>query len=82
MASDIENLDRYITQHTNRIDGMKQRAKVIDQAVDRKRDTKRKIIMGAYFEHLLKSGALDPNYKDKFLNFVIRENDKSLFDDF
>lgn len=82
MASDIENLDRYITQHTNRIEGMKQRAKIVDQAVDRKRDTKRKIIMGAYFEHLLKSGELDPSYKEKFLNFVIRESDKSLFDDF
>ena len=82
MASDIEKLDTYITQHTNRIDGMKQRAKNADQSVNRKIDTKRKILMGAYFESLLKSGELDSSYKDKFLSFIQRENDKSLFDDF
>jgi predicted nucleic acid-binding Zn-ribbon protein len=81
MASDIEKLDTYITQHTNRIDGMKQRAKNADQSVNRKIDTKRKILMGAYFENLLKSGELDPSYKEKFLNFVKRESDKSLFED-
>lgn len=82
MASDIEKLDTYITQHTNRIDSMKQRAKHADQSVNRKRDTKRKILMGAYFENLLKSGELDSSYKDKFLNFIQRESDKSLFEDF
>lgn len=81
MAADIEKLETQITQHTNRIDGMKQRAKNADQSVNRKIDTKRKILMGAYFENLLKSGELDPSYKDKFLNFVKRESDKSLFED-
>lgn len=82
MASDIEKLDTYITQHTNRIESMKQRAKHADQSVSRKLDTKRKILMGAYFENLLKSGELDSSYKDKFLNFIQRESDKSLFEDF
>lgn len=82
MTAHIEKLDTYITQHTNRIDSIKQRAKIADQSVNRKRDTKRKILMGAYFEHLLKSGELDSIYKEKFLSFIKRESDKSLFDDF
>lgn len=81
MAAEIEKLDTYITQHTNRINGMKQRAKTSTDAMNRKIDTKRKILFGAYFEHLLKSGELDPIYKEKFLNFLTRESDKSLFDD-
>lgn len=82
MTDHIEKLDKYITQNRNRIQGMKQRAKHATDSVNRKVDTKRKILMGAYFEHLLKSGELDHSYKEKFLNFVIRESDKSLFDDF
>lgn len=82
MTDHIEKLDKYITQNRNRIEGMKQRAKHATDSVNRKADTKRKILMGAYFEHLLKSGELDQSYKEKFLNFVIRESDKSLFDDF
>jgi predicted RNase H-like nuclease (RuvC/YqgF family) len=82
MTAHIEKLDIYITQHINRIEGMKQRSKHVDQTVDRKRDTKRKIIMGAYFEYLLKTGELDPSYKEKFLNFLKRDSDKSLFRNF
>lgn len=81
MAADIEKLDTQINQHTNRINGMKQRAKTATDAINRKMDTKRKILLGAYFEQLLKSGELDPIYKEKFLNFLTRENDKSLFTD-
>lgn len=83
MIDDVEKLDKYITQHQNRIEGIKQRQKLADNRTQRKQDTKRKILLGAMLEKWVADEKIDRAIVSDGLNeFLLRDSDKALFDDY
>ena len=48
-----------------------------------KQDSKRKILMGAMVEHLIKTGKISKTFViDELDNFLVRDSDKALFADY
>lgn len=83
MIDDVEKLDKYITQHQNRIAGIQQRQKLADNLIKRKQDTKRKILLGAMLEKWIEDKKIDKQIVASGLDdFLIRDSDKDLFNDF
>lgn len=83
MINDIEKLDKYINQHQNRIDAIKQRQKLAENHIKRKQDTKRKILLGAMLEKWIEDEVLDKEKVAKGLDdFLVRPNDKDLFSEY
>lgn len=81
LAEDIAKLDKYITQHENRIEMMERRRLTAEKAVERKRDTRRKILLGAFLENELKHGRIaHETLKNGLDQFLTREADRDLFD--
>ena len=79
----VQELDKYIRQHENRIQGIKQRQKMADSNIRRKQDSKRKILIGAMVEHLIKTDKISKDFVANELdNFLIRDSDKALFADY
>lgn len=79
----VQELDKYIRQHENRIQGIKQRQKTADSSIRRKQDSKRKILMGALVEHLMETNKISKTFiLDELDNFLIRDSDKALFSDY
>ena len=79
----VQELDKYIRQHENRIQGIKQRQKTADNSIRRKQDSKRKILMGALVEHLMETNKISKTFiLDELDNFLIRDSDKALFSDY
>ena len=79
----VQELDKYIRQHGNRIQGIKQRQKMADSNIRRKQDSKRKILMGAMVEHLIKTDKISKTFViDDLDNFLVRDSDKALFADY
>lgn len=79
----VQELDKYIRQHENRIQGIKQRQKTADNSIRRKQDSKRKILMGALVEHLMETNKISKTFIiDELDNFLIRDSDKALFADY
>lgn len=83
MIDRVQELDKYIRQHENRIQGIKQRQKMADSNIRRKQDSKRKILMGAMVEHLIKTDKISKTFViDELDNFLVRDSDKALFADY
>ena len=83
MIDRVQELDKYIRQHENRIQGIKQRQKMADSNIRRKQDSKRKILIGAMVEHLIKTDKISKDFVANELdNFLIRDSDKALFADY
>lgn len=83
MIDRVQELDKYIRQHENRIQGIKQRQKTADNSIRRKQDSKRKILMGALVEHLMETNKISKTFiLDELDNFLIRDSDKALFSDY
>lgn len=83
MIDRVKELDKYIRQHENRIQGIKQRQKMADNSIRRKQDSKRKILMGALVEHLMETNKISKTFiLDELDNFLIRDSDKALFSDY
>lgn len=83
MIDRVQELDKYIRQHENRIQGIKQRQKTADNSIRRKQDSKRKILMGALVEHLMETNKISKTFIiDELDNFLIRDSDKALFADY
>lgn len=83
MIDRVQELDKYIRQHENRIQGIKQRQKTADNSIRRKQDSKRKILMGALIEHLMETNKISKTFiLDELDNFLIRDSDKALFSDY
>ena len=79
----VQELDKYIRQHEKRIQGIKQRQKMADSNIRRKQDSKRKILMGAMVEHLIKTDKISKTFViDELDNFLVRDSDKALFADY
>ena len=79
----VQELDKYIRQHENRIQGIKQRQKMADSNIRRKQDSKRKILMGAMVEHLIKTDKISKTFViDELDNFLVRDSDKALLADY
>lgn len=79
----VQELDKYIRQHENRIQGIKQRQKMADSNIRRKQDSKRKILMGAMVEHLIKTDKISKTFViDELDDFLVRDSDKALFADY
>ena len=79
----VQELDKYIRQHENRIQGIKQRQKMADSNTRRKQDSKRKILIGAMIENLIKTDKISKDFVANELdNFLIRDSDKALFADY
>ena len=70
MIDRVQELDKYIRQHENRIQGIKQRQKTADNSIRRKQDSKRKILMGALVEHLMETNKISKTFiLDELDNF-------------
>ena len=83
MIDRVQELDKYIRQHENRIQGIKQRQKTADNSIRRKQDSKRKILMGALVEHLMETNKISKTFViDELDHFLIRDSDKALFSDY
>tara|TARA_R110000751_G_scaffold182254_4_gene289130 strand:+ start:1220 stop:1645 length:426 start_codon:yes stop_codon:yes gene_type:complete len=83
MIDRVQELDKYIRQHENRIQGIKQRQKTSENSIRRKQDSKRKILMGALVEHLMETNKISKTFiLDELDNFLIRDSDKALFSDY
>lgn len=83
MIDRVQELDKYIRQHENRIQGIKQRQKMADSNIRRKQDSKRKILIGAMVENLIKTDKISKDFVANELdNFLIRDSDKALFADY
>ena len=83
MIDRVQELDKYIRQHENRIQGIKQRQKMADSNIRRKQDSKRKILMGAMVEHLIKTDKISKTFViDELDSFLVRDSDKALFADY
>lgn len=83
MIDRVQELDKYIRQHENRIQGIKQRQKTADNSIRRKQDSKRKILIGALVEHLMETNKISKTFiLDELDNFLIRDSDKALFSDY
>ena len=83
MIDHLDKLDTYITQNENRIQAIKQRKHVAKSKLNRKQDSKRKILMGAMVEHLIETDKLSKKFiTDELENFLTRDSDKALFADY
>lgn len=83
MIDRVQELDKYIRQHENRIQGIKQRQKTADNSIRRKQDSKRKILMGALVEHLMETNKISKTFViDELDHFLIRDSDRALFADY
>ena len=83
MIDHIEKLDRYIAQNEHRIQAIKQRKQLAMSKLNRKQDNKRKILMGAMVEHLVKTDKLSKTFvMDELESFLTRDSDKALFADY
>lgn len=83
MIDHIEKLDRYITQNENRIQAIKQRKHVAKSKLNRKQDSKRKILMGAMVERLINEDKISRSFiVDELDKFLTRDSDKALFVDY
>ena len=83
MIDHLDKLDTYITQNENRIQAIKQRKHVVKSKLNRKQDSKRKILMGAMVEHLIETDKLSKKFiTDELENFLTRDSDKALFADY
>ena len=79
MIDHLDKLDTYITQNENRIQAIKQRKHVAKSKLNRKQDSKRKILMGAMVEHLIETDKLSKKFiTDELENFLTRDSDKAL----
>ena len=73
MIDRVQELDKYIRQHENRIQGIKQRQKTADNSIRRKQDSKRKILMGALVEHLMETNMISKTFiLDELDNFLLQ----------
>lgn len=83
MIDHLDKLDTYITQNENRIQAIKQRKHVAKIKLNRKQDSKRKILMGAMVEHLIETDKLSKKFiTDELESFLTRDSDKALFADY
>lgn len=83
MIDDVEKLNKYITQHQNRIAGIQKRQQLADNHVKRKQDTKRKILLGAMVEKWIEDQKISKEMVASELNsFLSRESDKELFENY
>ena len=83
MIDHLDKLDTYITQNENRIQAIKQRKQLSRSKLNRKQDSKRKILMGAMVEHLIETDKLSKTFViDELENFLTRDSDKALFADY
>ena len=83
MIDHLDKLDTYITQNENRIQAIRQRKQLASNKLNRKQDSKRKILLGAMLEKWVSDGVLDKNEVAKGLdNFLVRPSDKELFSEY
>lgn len=83
MIDHLDKLDTYITQNENRIQAIKQRKHLARSKLNRKQDSKRKILMGAMVEHLIETDKLSKKFiTDELESFLTRDSDKALFADY
>lgn len=78
-ADELKELDRLITQHQNRLEGMERRRQTAFNAESRKRDTKLKILLGAWVLHEVDNGKLSKaQIKQSVTSFITRNTDSNL----
>ena len=83
MIDHLDKLDTYITQNENRIQAIKQRKQVARSKLNRKQDSKRKILMGAMVERLMNEDKISRSFiVDELDKFLTRDSDKALFADY
>ena len=83
MIDHLDKLDTYITQNENRIQAIKQRKQVARSKLNRKQDSKRKILMGAMVERLMNEDKISRSFIVEELDkFLTRDSDKALFADY
>jgi predicted nucleic acid-binding Zn-ribbon protein len=83
MIDHLDKLDTYITQNENRIQAIKQRKQLASSKLNRKQDSKRKILMGAMVQRLVETDKLSKTFvMDELENFLTRDSDKALFADY
>ncbi|MBE0446030.1 hypothetical protein [Psychrobacter sp. FME5] len=83
MIDHLDKLDTYITQNENRIQAIKQRKQLARSKLNRKQDSKRKILLGAMLEKWVADGVLDKDEVAKGLDsFLVRPSDKELFSEY
>lgn len=83
MIDHLDKLDTYITQNENRIQAIKQRKQVASSKLNRKQDSKRKILMGAMVERLMNEDKISRSFiVDELDKFLTRDSDKVLFSDY
>ena len=79
----IDELDKFISQKENQIQAIKQRKQLAENNLRRKQDAKRKILMGAMVEHLMKTNKVSKEFvMDELESFLTRDSDKALFADY
>jgi len=82
MIDHLDKLDTYINQNENRIQAIRQRKQLASNKLNRKQDSKRKILLGAMLEKWIADGILDKDEVAKGLDsFLVRPSDKELFSD-
>lgn len=83
MIDHLDKLDTYITQNENRIQAIKQRKLLAMGKLNRKQDSKRKILMGAMVERLMNEDKISRSFiVDELDKFLTRDSDKALFADY
>ena len=83
MIDHLDKLDTYITQNENRIQAIKQRKQLAMGKLNRKQDSKRKILMGAMVERLMNEDKISRSFiVDELDKFLTRDSDKALFADY
>ena len=83
MIDHLDKLDTYIAQNENRIQAIKQRKQLASSKLNRKQDSKRKILMGAMVERLMNEDKISRSFiVDELDKFLTRDSDKALFSDY
>lgn len=83
MIDHLDKLDTHITQNENRIQAIKQRKLLAMGKLNRKQDSKRKILMGAMVERLMNEDKISRSFiVDELDKFLTRDSDKALFADY
>ena len=83
MIDHLDKLDTYITQNENRIQAIKQRKQLARSKLNRKQDSKRKILMGAMVERLVNEDKISRSFiVEELEKFLTRDSDKALFADY
>ena len=83
MIDHLDKLDTYITQNENRIQAIEQRKLLASNKLNRKQDSKRKILMGAMVERLMNEDKISRSFiVDELDNFLTRDSDRALFADY